>query len=91
MGGRPLLARPDFHASSPERCVEVVRGVGRVQVVDGCSSRRLTGRACRPRMLEATDLAVAEAVVAEGKHAAGECDLGDVAPPALRDPLEGGA
>src|SRR5712691_10871753 len=22
-GGRPLVARPDFHASSPERCEEV--------------------------------------------------------------------
>jgi hypothetical protein len=59
-GGRPSVARPDFHASSPERCEEVVRGAGRVQVVDGRSWRRLDEtRARRPRMLEAADLAVA--------------------------------
>ena len=59
-GGRPVVARPDFHASSPERCERVVRGTGRVQVVDGRSSRRLDGtRARRPRSFEATDLAVA--------------------------------
>jgi hypothetical protein len=55
-----VVARPDFHASSPERCEEVVRGAGRVQAVDGRSWCRLDGtRARRPRSFEAADLAVA--------------------------------
>ena len=41
-------------------------------------------------LFEAADLAVAQAVVAEGEDLAGDGDLGDVAPAAFGDPLEGG-
>jgi hypothetical protein len=43
------------------------------------------------RLVEAADLAVAQAVVAEGEDLPGDRDLGDVAPAAFGDPLEGGA
>src|SRR4051794_20575738 len=46
-------------------------------------------RARRARSVEATDLAVAQAVEAEGEDLAGDGDLGDLAPAALGDPLEG--
>jgi hypothetical protein len=42
-------------------------------------------------MLEAADLAVAEAVVVEGEHALGDGDLGDLAAAAVGDPLGGSA
>jgi hypothetical protein len=40
---------------------------------------------------QAADLAVAQPVVAEGEDLAGDRDLGDLAPAAFGDPLEGGA
>src|SRR6266516_2743508 len=52
----PLLARPDFHASSPERCEEVVRGRGAFKWSAGALVAALTGRAlagpgaCRQRI-----------------------------------------
>src|SRR2546422_2014238 len=52
-GGRPVLARPDFHASSPERCEEGVRGAGRVQVVDGLSLRAFPRTRTCPNALSA--------------------------------------
>src|SRR3954449_828280 len=89
---RPSFSSEARHRSELARAVQRVRGVGRVQVVDGRSSRRLDGtRARRPRSLEATDLAVAEAVVAEGEHAPGDRDLGDLAATTLGDAFEGGA
>jgi hypothetical protein len=42
-------------------------------------------------VVEAADLAVAQSVVAKGEDLAGDRDLGDAAPAALGDPLEGGA
>src|SRR4029450_3219145 len=57
--GVPWWRGQTFMRARPSGATEV-RGVGRVQVVDGRSSRRLDGtRARRPRMLEAADLAVA--------------------------------
>jgi hypothetical protein len=92
VGGRPLVARPDFQYELARAVRRGVRGAGRAQVVDGRSWRRLDRtRARRPRSLQAADLAVAQTVVAEGEHAPGECDLGDVAAAAFGDPLEGGA
>src|SRR6266571_1296349 len=91
---RPSLASEARHRNELARAgaKRVVRGAGRVQVVDGHSWRRLDGtRARRPRSLQATDLAVAQAVVTKGEHAAGYGDLGDVAAAAFGDPLEGGA
>ena len=88
----PCWRGQTFNTSSPEQRERGVRGAGHVQVVDGRSCRRLDGtRARRPRSLEAADLAVAQAVVAEGEHAPGERDLGDVPAAALGDPLECGA
>jgi hypothetical protein len=59
------------------------RGLGQVLVVV-IVDVRLVG--------QAADLAVAQAVVVvEGEDLAGDGDLGDVAPAALGDPLEGGA
>jgi hypothetical protein len=89
---RPSFSSEARHGSELARAVQGCPGRGRVQVVDGRPWRRLDGtRARRPWSLEATDLAVAEAVVAEGEHAPGDRDLGDLAAAALRDPFEGGA
>jgi hypothetical protein len=80
-----------FMRARPSSVKRSVRGAGRVQVVSGRSWRRLDGtRTRRPRMLEATNLAVAQAVVAEGEHAPGDRDLGDVAAAAFGDALERG-
>src|SRR5436190_12066609 len=43
------VARPDNHASSPERCEVVVRGAGRVWLVGGRSLRRAEGTRARRR------------------------------------------
>src|SRR5688572_11367812 len=54
-----------------------------------CScGRQLLFRARAAAARQATDLSVAQAVVAEGEDVAGDGDLGDLAPAALGDPLE---
>src|SRR5262249_31010766 len=56
-----------------------------------CGLGRLVVVVVEGLVLEAADLAVAEPVVAEGEDLAGDRDLGDLAPAAFGDPLEGGA